>query len=155
MFRTPSWEHQSSICVEYWSYPSLRCSWRTIYHRVKTSRVTFYFSPTKIFLLVSQRAKVLIAVPASLSDQRDTQCTVKSVSNSLTWWDKREIRPNENVRGQLDLVWKRNGSHPSSLFVVAATRFHVFFVWTIRGKLIRTVLCCAVYDSGAWWYAHA
>jgi len=27
-------------------------------------------------------------------------------------------------------------------------------VWRIREKIIRTVLCCAVYDSCAQWYAH-
>ena len=28
-------------------------------------------------------------------------------------------------------------------------------VWRIRGKIIRTVLCCVVYESRAQWYAHA
>jgi len=27
-------------------------------------------------------------------------------------------------------------------------------VWRMRGKIIRTVLCCVVYDSCAEWYAH-
>jgi len=27
-------------------------------------------------------------------------------------------------------------------------------VWRIRGKVIRTVLCCVVYESCAQWYAH-
>ena len=27
-------------------------------------------------------------------------------------------------------------------------------IWRIRGKSIRTVLCCTVYDSCAQWYAH-
>jgi len=27
-------------------------------------------------------------------------------------------------------------------------------VWRIRGKIIRTVLCCVVYDSCAQWYTH-
>ena len=27
-------------------------------------------------------------------------------------------------------------------------------LWKIRGKIIRTVLCCVVYDSCAQWYAH-
>jgi len=27
-------------------------------------------------------------------------------------------------------------------------------VHRIRGKIIRTVLCCIVYDSGAQWYIH-
>ena len=27
-------------------------------------------------------------------------------------------------------------------------------VWRIRGKIIRTVLCCVVYDSCAQWYAY-
>jgi len=27
-------------------------------------------------------------------------------------------------------------------------------VWRIRGKIIRTVLCCVVYSSCTQWYAH-
>jgi len=30
----------------------------------------------------------------------------------------------------------------------------VMIVWRIRGKSIRTVLCCVVYNSCAQWYAH-
>ena len=29
-----------------------------------------------------------------------------------------------------------------------------YTVWRIRGKIIRTVLCCIQYDSCAQWYAH-
>jgi len=30
----------------------------------------------------------------------------------------------------------------------------IMIVWRIRGKIIRIVLCCVVYDSSAQWYAH-
>ena len=32
--------------------------------------------------------------------------------------------------------------------------FNINIVWRIRGKIIRTVLCCVVYDSCTQWYAH-
>jgi len=31
---------------------------------------------------------------------------------------------------------------------------HCLWAMVIRGKIIRTVLCCVVYDSCAQWYAH-
>jgi len=30
----------------------------------------------------------------------------------------------------------------------------MMIVWRIRGNIIRTVLCCVVYDNCAQWYAH-
>ena len=30
----------------------------------------------------------------------------------------------------------------------------MMIVWRIRGKIIRTVLCCVVYNSCAQWYTH-
>jgi len=30
----------------------------------------------------------------------------------------------------------------------------MMMVWRMRGKIIRTVLCCTVYNSRAQWHAH-
>ena len=41
-----------------------------------------------------------------------------------------------------------------SLFPPVDIIWAMVIVWRIRGKIVRTVLCCVVYDSCAQWYVH-
>ena len=43
---------------------------------------------------------------------------------------------------------------PASPFTPIDSIWAVMIVWRLGGKIIRTVLCCIVYDSCTQWYAH-
>jgi len=52
------------------------------------------------------------------------------------------------------LLWVSLTTHSTVTCCTAAFIWAVMIVWRIRGKVIRTVLCCVVYDSCAQWYTH-